>query len=523
MRILKTTDIQGENDMRISVRFIRSFAAQRPLFILLLIFATLIVLLGQGPVTPSPEAMRIAEVLRLLGNADTADRFISDIKGGRVVFRNLGAGIFGETGRNGGTYQIAFNSHLFQQVNIRQPVYSVNNINWAVTIEHEYVHGRQITGGAHPDEVPLYEDPAWRKNVELIQAWMREQNHRLGKLRSAPDSPAKAKELKEIANWIKSLRSAHSDALAGVREKIREGKVSRDITLPVIDMTDSRDISYVEKKLKEKAGLWEKAALADAEEVENRLKSPGGGVGNLPSLSAKQEDDLLSCVCKKGCAASARYHPDPLEASPSCKNVSNGPCICQGFGCTRSRISREETEACMKKLKINSDKAATAAWVYERNLGKRPAETTKADPPPKTSNLARNKLSSQSSRSPWSTSNDAQGAVDGIKNGKFGFHTDKQPNPWWQVDLGKQGTLKKVVVYNRLDYNPERSRTIRLLLSSDGTHWNKEYQHNGKVFGGVDGHPLKITLADKKARFVRLQLNENTYFHLDEVEIEGVE
>jgi len=215
--------------MRRPIRFVRSFAAQRPLSILLLIFTTMIVLLGQGPITPSPEAMRIAEVLRLLGNANTADRFIGDIKGGRVVFRNLDAGIFGETGRNGGTYQIAFNSHLFQQVNIRQPVYSVTNINWAVTIEHEYVHGRQITQGAYPEETPRYEDPAWRNNIGLIQTWMREQNHRLGKLRAAPDSPEKAKELKEIANWIKSLRSAHSDALAGVREKIREGKVSRDI------------------------------------------------------------------------------------------------------------------------------------------------------------------------------------------------------------------------------------------------------------------------------------------------------
>jgi hypothetical protein len=28
------------------------------------------------------------------------------------------------------------------------------------------------------------------------------------------------------------------------------------------------------------------------------------------------------------------------------------------------------------------------------------------------------------------------GAVDGIKNGKFGFHTAEQKNPWWPVDLG---------------------------------------------------------------------------------------
>jgi len=31
---------------------------------------------------------------------------------------------------------------------------------------------------------------------------------------------------------------------------------------------------------------------------------------------------------------------------------------------------------------------------------------------------------------------DAAGGYDGIKNGKWGFHTDVADKPWWQVDLG---------------------------------------------------------------------------------------
>lgn len=29
------------------------------------------------------------------------------------------------------------------------------------------------------------------------------------------------------------------------------------------------------------------------------------------------------------------------------------------------------------------------------------------------------------------TQADAAGAVDGVKNGKYGFHTAHEPNPWW--------------------------------------------------------------------------------------------
>ena len=35
------------------------------------------------------------------------------------------------------------------------------------------------------------------------------------------------------------------------------------------------------------------------------------------------------------------------------------------------------------------------------------------------------------------TQDDAAGAVDGVKDGKYAFHTGSEPNPWWQVDLGK--------------------------------------------------------------------------------------
>lgn len=126
------------------------------------------------------------------------------------------------------------------------------------------------------------------------------------------------------------------------------------------------------------------------------------------------------------------------------------------------------------------------------------------------------------------TQGDAAGAVDGIKDGKYAFHTNQEPNPWWQVDLGSPVPLARVVVYNRLDYEPglHNADTLILLTSDDGRTWTKRYDNAGKHFGGVTGaKPLEVTFApgELQARFVRLQIPSRRpiFLHLDEVEIYG--
>jgi len=42
----------------------------------------------------------------------------------------------------------------------------------------------------------------------------------------------------------------------------------------------------------------------------------------------------------------------------------------------------------------------------------------------------------------------------------------------------------------------------------------------GTVFG-ADGSPLRVSVKGLSARFVRLQLAETNYFHLDEVQVYG--
>lgn len=136
-------------------------------------------------------------------------------------------------------------------------------------------------------------------------------------------------------------------------------------------------------------------------------------------------------------------------------------------------------------------------------------------------NLALHKPCQQSSISRWSHLNDAQGAVNGIKTGNFSFHTNREINPWWQVDLQQEYLLSEVRVYNRLYSQSERANTLSILLSNDADNWHEVYKYeNSQPFGGIDGFPLVVKLnKNQPFRYVRLQLNEVSCLHLDEVEI----
>lgn len=137
-------------------------------------------------------------------------------------------------------------------------------------------------------------------------------------------------------------------------------------------------------------------------------------------------------------------------------------------------------------------------------------------------NLCLNKLAQQSSLSKWSANNDAQQGVNGIKNGKFSFHTDFELNPWWQVDLESIYALTEVRIYNRLDFCADRVRTLSAHISIDGENWQQVYSNSqGEVFGGIDGKPLKVSLLSAIARYIRVQLNEVNCLHLDEIEAYG--
>ena len=128
------------------------------------------------------------------------------------------------------------------------------------------------------------------------------------------------------------------------------------------------------------------------------------------------------------------------------------------------------------------------------------------------------------------TQADAAGAVDGVKDGKYAFHTGQEPNPWWQVDLGQSTPLARLVVYNRLDYAPglHNADTLLVLTSDDGQTWTKRYDSQGTHFGGIFGpKPFRGGVRTRRESrgplSVRLQIPspQPIFLHLDEVEVYG--
>jgi mono/diheme cytochrome c family protein len=116
---------------------------------------------------------------------------------------------------------------------------------------------------------------------------------------------------------------------------------------------------------------------------------------------------------------------------------------------------------------------------------------------------------------------DAAGGCDGVKDGGPGFHTEKQDQPWWQVDLGTPQPIARVVIWNRSEC-AERALRLQIKLSDDGRTWTTVYHHDGSTFFGFsDNKPLTARLTNQAARFVRIQLPGNDYLHLDEVEVFG--
>ena len=145
------------------------------------------------------------------------------------------------------------------------------------------------------------------------------------------------------------------------------------------------------------------------------------------------------------------------------------------------------------------------------------------DPSP---NIARGKPATQSSicsasRNP-SVRDDAAGAVNGLLTGTYGFHTGHDDAPWWMVDLEEGHRLSSVWIFNRLDA-PSTLQHLRLRVSRDGCDWTLVLDHrsSGQI-GGVWGQPLMIDFdGDTVARFVRIELGNPGFLHLDQVKVFG--
>lgn len=121
---------------------------------------------------------------------------------------------------------------------------------------------------------------------------------------------------------------------------------------------------------------------------------------------------------------------------------------------------------------------------------------------------------------PVTAAADAAGGCDGRIDGTWGFHTAHQQDPWWQVDLGQPLPLDHLLVFNRCDAFAGRANRLQVWLGDDPAQLRLVYQHPGATFlGHADQHPLRVALAGHSARYLRLKLPADSYFHLDEVQV----
>jgi hypothetical protein len=140
--------------------------------------------------------------------------------------------------------------------------------------------------------------------------------------------------------------------------------------------------------------------------------------------------------------------------------------------------------------------------------------------------LAFRKPAVASSTSPWSRhedpERDAGGANDYSFSYDYSFHTRKEANPWWMVDLLGQHLVEEVAIVNRANF-PERFRTFRIETSSDGRDWEARFTQTDPVDVSTNpASPWRVHFRDPfSARYLRIILLGTGPLHLRRVQVLG--
>ena len=120
---------------------------------------------------------------------------------------------------------------------------------------------------------------------------------------------------------------------------------------------------------------------------------------------------------------------------------------------------------------------------------------------------------------------EARNAFDGNKNQGFFYkscsHTENEPKPWLQVDLGKKALIRKVVIYNRVGCCSDKFKNANVTVAdtSDMLQNKKLCVHISAIT--TPNNIQTFACADDIiGRFVRIT-NGHKVLHLCEVEVLG--
>ncbi len=126
---------------------------------------------------------------------------------------------------------------------------------------------------------------------------------------------------------------------------------------------------------------------------------------------------------------------------------------------------------------------------------------------------------SQSSHSKWSKEDDAQRAVSGKEFKDFAFHTEKESNPWWQIEFKIPVAVEYIVINNRKRSPFDEIASTLNIVAYDSEN-RESILHTGTVFFGNEsaGCPLIIPLKSKVLlNKLRITLLNEDYLHLSNI------
>jgi len=152
-------------------------------------------------------------------------------------------------------------------------------------------------------------------------------------------------------------------------------------------------------------------------------------------------------------------------------------------------------------------------------------------PPPRGCNLALGKRATQSSVCQWSLEatpeDDASRVVSGHFTGSYNCHTGLDLSPWWRVDLQNIHQISEVRIYNRVCHTGEivaRLNRLELQISDDDRTWRTVFRKDTRTIlrGPTGMNPFVwYPEAQISGRYVRIQLIDREYLHLEQVQIYG--
>jgi hypothetical protein len=161
-------------------------------------------------------------------------------------------------------------------------------------------------------------------------------------------------------------------------------------------------------------------------------------------------------------------------------------------------------------------------WHGSAIYRKRIAELSKFE----TQDIALGKPATQSSTSPYShgtMEQDARRAVAETWPADFSFCTEREVNPWWQVDLQGRFAIDEIYILNRLEA-VRRLTYFTLFKSVDGMAWDVMYRKTDDV-APSNAHDLSyqvpIRPGEHVARFIRLRLDGEEYLHFRKFQVFG--